>query len=720
MKFTFSLFVLFSIFLASAQVKTKNSFDPTNAREGEHVEYCHSHKKMAALNMNQDYLVQKKLDSLEELHLSHQSIEKGVVYKIPVVFHVLHNNGVENISDAQILDALTLLNRDFRLLNLDANNVQPEFQGMPADVEVEFLLATKAPNGACFKGITRTMSSMSYDGSDGGNQVDAIIAGNDVYQGQWPGNKYLNIFICGDIGGAAGYTTNPSGFSANQMTNGIWMLHDYVGSIGTSGIGTSRTLTHEVGHWLNLSHTWGPNNNPGNASSCSSSDQVQDTPTCIGVQACLLSSNTCNTDNAYWGGIDMKDNVENYMDYSYCSKMFTLGQVTRMRTALQSNNTGRANIRSQANLTAVGAGLTPYLCKADFSTDRSTICVGDTIQFSDESYNLVSGWNWSFAGGSPATSAIQNPTITYTTPGLYSVTLAATDGVTNDSEVKSNYIRVLPAPSSLPFWEGFEAYASLANLTNWEVYNPNNNNAFTIENTTGYSGNQCAKLVNLGQAPSNIDELISSPIDLSVIPANGTVTLSFRYSYRKKLAADYEYLKVFITGDCGSNWIQRKTLGGNQLSSVALATTWKPSSQADWVTVHMTNVTSNYFEQNFRVKFKFEGEGGNNFYLDDINLYSGAPSNTLVLGLTEQSIAGIVVYPNPAQDEMSVKYNALMAGAYQVSIVDMAGKTVQNYAIQSAAGENVVLMDINALSSGKYNVKIQGAEGFTTVPFVKK
>jgi hypothetical protein len=122
---------------------------------------------MAALSMNQDYLVQKKLDSLEELHLSHQSIEKGVVYKIPVVFHVLHNNGVENISDAQILDALSILNRDYRLQNLDANNVQPEFQGMPADVEVEFLLATKAPNGACFKGITRTMSSMSYNGADG-------------------------------------------------------------------------------------------------------------------------------------------------------------------------------------------------------------------------------------------------------------------------------------------------------------------------------------------------------------------------------------------------------------------------------------------------------------------------------------------------------------------------------------------------------------------------
>jgi len=324
---------LFTLFVATlvgssllAQVKTKNSFDPTNAREGERVEFCHQHKKMAELMQNPEYLYHRYLDSLEEIHLSSKPTEKATIYKIPVVFHVLHNNGIENISDEQIFDALAILNRDYRLQNQDANNVQTEFQGMPADIEVEFLLATKAPNGQCFKGITRTLSTETYNGANGNTQVNAIIAGNDVYNGTWAGNKYLNIFICSDIGGAAGYTTNPSGFSASQMTNGIWVLHDYVGSIGTSSVGTSRTLTHEVGHWLNLSHTWGSNNNPGNAASCGGNgDNVQDTPACIGVSACLLNSNTCTTDNAYWG-FDMKDNVENYMDYSYCSKMFTQGQ----------------------------------------------------------------------------------------------------------------------------------------------------------------------------------------------------------------------------------------------------------------------------------------------------------------------------------------------------------------------------------------------------------
>ena len=718
-KILFSTLLLSQVFFLTAQVKP---FDPTNSRDGETVEYCLTHKKMAALMQIPEYVKSLELDALEVIEPPKGSTEKATVYKIPVVFHVLHNNGIENISDEQIFDALTILNRDYRLLNADANNVQSEFAGMPADIEVEFLLATKAPNGACFKGITRTMNAISYDGSDGGNQVDAIVAGNDVFQGNWAGNKYLNIFICGDIGGAAGYTTKPSGWSANQMTNGIWVKHNYVGSIGTSSTGTSRTLTHELGHWLNLDHTWGGNNNPGNTTSCSTDDNVQDTPNCIGVTACLLNSNTCSSDNAYWGGVNMKDNVENYMDYSYCSKMFTQGQKTRMRTALQSNTTGRANVISSTNLTAVGAGITPYLCKADFTTDRTTICVGDAISFEDDSYNAATGWNWSFNGGQPATSTAQNVTVTYTQPGLYSVSLSATDGATTDSEVKTNYIRVLPTPSTIPYWEGFEGYSSLNNLVNWEVLNQENNNAFTIENTTGYSGSQCAKLVNFGQAPSNVDELISSPMDLSVIPQTGSVTLSFRYSYRKKTSADYEYLKVFITGDCGDTWVQRKTLGGNQLSTLTATSSWKPTSQADWVTVHVTNVTSNYFSQNFKFKFRFEGEGGNNFYLDDINLYSGAPSNEIVLGINEfnESINDISLYPNPTDGELNVSFSASKNKDMQFQVLDITGKIIQNNVVNAVQGSNLVLLDTQIFAAGSYFLKIMSDDHFKTLPFVIK
>ncbi|MEN9699601.1 MAG: hypothetical protein RLZZ301_799 [Bacteroidota bacterium] len=690
--------------------------DPGNMREGEHVEYCATHKKQAAL-MNDPAFVQglQAAEAEFEAAIKKGGAEKATIYTIPVVFHVLHTGGVENISDEQILNELFILNRDYRKQNADTANVHPDFQGMPADIEIEFKLATIAPNGQCFNGITRTYNALTNDGSNGNAQVDAIIAGNNVYNGSWPGNKYLNIFICADIGGAAGYTFNPNNGSASSMKNGIWVLHDYVGAIGTSSVETSRTLTHEVGHWLNLSHTWGSNNNPGTASSCTGNgDNVQDTPTCIGVTSCNLNSNTCSNDNAYWG-FDMRDNVENYMDYSYCSKMFTQGQRTRMRTALTVAGTGRANVVSAANLLAVGATTTPYLCKADFTTDKNTICEGDQIQLTDISYNEVTTWNWqitpttgwAFAAGSSATS--QNPAVVFSTEGLYSIQLAASDGTHNDSEVKSNFIRVLGNATTIPYWEGFEAYSTLSNLTNWEVYNENNNNAFTIEPNFGYSGTKCAKLVNYGQTPSNVDELISTNIDLSGIDSvSGVVTLSFRYAYRKKTSADYEYLKVFITGNCGTNWAQRKTLGGNQLSSQVSSSSWAPASQTDWVTVHMTNVTNNYFTDHFRMRFRFEGEGGNNFYLDDINLYAGSPSNDLVIaGTDELSFNNMNLFPNPTDADVHVAFDASNAGAGVVRILDLSGKVIEAHKIAVNAGHNLVITDTQKLAAGWYQFQIQ-------------
>jgi len=690
----------------------KRQFDPTNAREGEKVEYCHQHKKMAELMQNPEFASMYEQDKIAFEKAKNKAVPKGVVYKIPIVFHVLHNNGVENISDEQIYDALAILNRDFRKLNADTATVQSDFIGMPSDVEVEFVLATKAPNGTCFKGITRTSSPLSYQGDDGGAQVTAIRNGNDVDQQSWPGNKYLNVFICGEIGGAAGYTTNPSTWSATSMNNGIWILHDYVGSIGTGSTGASRALTHEVGHWLNLDHTWGPNNNPGNSASCSSDDDVEDTPNCIGVTACLLNANTCNSVNNYWN-YDVRDNVENYMDYSYCSKMYTPGQVDRMRTALQGTTTGRFNLWQTANLTATGATNDFYLCKAQFTTDRTTICAGDSIQLFDETYNAVTGWNWEitpatgwgFASGSSATA--QNPTINFTQTGLYTIKLTATDGSSTDDEIKTNYIRVLPESAVLPYWEGFESYSTLTNSTNWEVVNPSNNNAWTIENTTGHSGAQCAKLMNFGQTVGNVDELVSAPIDLSVIPSTGTVTLSFRYAYRKRTTADYEYLKVFVSGDCGTEWAQRKTLGGNQLSSLTSTTTWKPTQQADWVTVHMINVTNLYFTPNFKMKFRFEADGGNNIYLDDINLYAGAPSDNLVLGVNDLTgINNVELYPNPTEGDVHIKYSANQSEKMIVQITDITGKVVSTSQIASKEGSNLIIVPTEGLSSGTYFVKL--------------
>jgi len=725
MKISFLLLCSFLISSLHSIAQDTKKFDPTNARDGENIEYCHQHVKMAKLRKNQDFIEMNKPGEIEFQQRLKEPIQKGTIYKIPVVFHVLHSEGLENISDEQIYDAMSILNRDYRKQNADTANVHPDFIDFPSDVEIEFVLATKAPNGNCFKGITRTNSPLSYQGDDGGSQVGAIIQGNDVYNQSWAGNKYLNIFVCGEIGGAAGYTYNPGTWNANSMTNGIWVLHNYVGSIGTGGIGASRTLTHEVGHWLNLSHPWGGTNNPNLPSNCNTDDDVQDTPECIGVTSCNVNSNSCNGDNAYWG-FDIRDNVENYMDYSYCSKMFTAGQVARMRAALQVSSTGRSNLWKTSNLNATGATGVLVLCEAEFDADRTTICAGNEVLFTDDSFNAVSSWlwtitpstGWSYTNGTDANS--QNPSIMFNNEGLYTIKLNSSDGASSDIETKDNYIRVLPAAAVLPFWEGFESYTTLDNLTNWEVINLNNNNAFSMQTAFGHTGNKCVKLLNYGQQPSNVDELISAPIDISSVPETGQVTLSFRYAYRKRSSSNYEFLKVFISKDCGENWAQRKTLGGNSLSSEVSTSFWEPSSQEDWTTIHMGNVFSDYFVDNFRMRFKFEGEGGNNFYLDDINLYEGSSSDDIIVGLNEmREDFNMNLYPNPSDSDVSVVFDLKNAQKMYAQIIDVRGKLIETMMIYANEGNNNLILDTKGLSQGSYTIKLSGETSASSMPFYK-
>jgi PKD repeat protein len=707
----------------------QTSVDKSNCREGENVEYCIQHKKIKELAIKNPALYAEYMQTreAEKANKTSSNLEKsGIVYTVPVVFHILHQGGDENISIAQIASAMTVLNRDFRRLNPDANTVQSPFIGMPADVEIEFRLATKAPNGACFSGITRTLTALTNNGSNGQSQVNAVVAGNDVFQGQWPPNRYLNVYICAEIGGAAGYTFNP-GFGASSMYyNGIFVQHTYLGDIGTSSVFTSRTLTHEVGHWINLDHTWGGNNNPGNLASCSEDDNVSDTPICIGLQNCNLLANGCDDTNPAPGtssswGFNVVDNAENYMDYSYCSKMFTPGQSTRMRNALTSSTSGRNNLWTSNNLTFTGVGnLT--LCRAEFAANKTIICAGEEVTFTDQTFNAVTGWTWSFPGGIPSTSAAQNPSITYPSSGVYQVSLVATDGSASDTETKTAFIKVLNNPVSLPFYESFESYTSLVANPNWGTFNPAGNAAFNITSDAAKTGTKSAKLTNFGQAAGNTDELISSAVDLSNASSNN-ITLSFRYAYRKRTSANFESLKVFFSGNCGTTWSQRKTLSGPLLGNVTAGTAWTPTS-SDWVTVHIASVsfTSSFMNANFRYKFEFESDGGNNIFIDDINIYEGSESEEIVLSASnlEFGLNQLELFPNPSSSDVSVRFNIENNQEVGLVITDITGKIILTQSINAISGSNLVLLDAAAYAQGLYFITLKSGGIEQALEFIKQ
>lgn len=87
---------------------------------------------------------------------------------------------------------------------------------------------------------------------------------------------------------------------------------------------------------------------------------------------------------------------------------------------------------------------------AAFSANNLQLCSGNVVSFTDQSTDTPTSWMWSFPGGTPSSSTVQNPQVQYSTPGVYSVTLIATNNAGSDTVIQTNYITVFGAPSAPP------------------------------------------------------------------------------------------------------------------------------------------------------------------------------------------------------------------------------------------------------------------------------
>lgn len=269
-----------------------------------------------------DPAMQERMNAIEN-HTQHFAQNPGahdrVVVTIPVVVNVVYNTTAENISDAQILSQIDVLNADFRLLNADQSLIPALFQGVKADCEVQFCLATQDPGGNATTGIRRQSTTLTSFSSNDAMKYTAQ-GGLDA----WDRNKYLNLWVCDLGGGLLGYAQFPGGPAA---TDGVVCDYAYFGTVGvaTPPFDKGRTATHEVGHWLNLRHIWGD-------ATCGS-DLISDTPvhnTSNGGCPAYPHYSTCTG-----APVEM---TMNYMDYTddACMYMFTQGQKTRMQAVLAS------------------------------------------------------------------------------------------------------------------------------------------------------------------------------------------------------------------------------------------------------------------------------------------------------------------------------------------------------------------------------------------------
>ncbi|MEX1001711.1 MAG: M43 family zinc metalloprotease [Crocinitomicaceae bacterium] len=643
--------------------------------------------------------------------------DRAVIGIVPVVVHVIHDGGPSNITYDQILSGIQVLNEDYQKMNADTGSVRntadAPFEAVAADSEIQFELAKIDPNGQCTNGVQRR-----YNPEAGVNADDGVKFYSSGGLDAWPRDSYLNIWVVTSIDGSGGGTTLgyaqfPYFGAAN--TYGVVIRHDRMGNTGTA-TSNDRTLTHELGHCFGLLHTF---QDGCSTSDCSAGgDYCCDTPPVSEAQwSCSTSQNTCTgipTNDHY--GFDAYDQFENYMSYSPCQYMFSEDQ----RDIMQGNFTGigfMQDLISPANATATGVGSPAQLCKAEFSSTRTVICQGQTVDYSDESYFNVTDRTWTFDGGTPATSNDPNPVVTYNTPGVYSVTLEATDGTGVVSTIETDYVTVLAGPGeSIPYIESFEEYTSLPDNENWLIENEDGGQTFVIQSGFGASGDQCIKLANFGLTNQSKDHLVSGTIDLSGVDPADDIIFTFKYAYRKRLTANDEWLRFFISGDCGQSWTLRKNIHGDDLSDQTQTTAFTPTED-DWVEVEITNINSAFYIDNFRFKLEFENDNGNNIYLDDINISSGAMAS-----LIEDPIAdNLSVYPNPVNNQMEIKMDVYDTADYTITLTNALGQQLAIvYQGEIVSGQTKIIYDTSELPAGMYFLNIEANGSMETTKVIKQ
>ena len=298
--------------------KSKKGILVRCASDAYNAELLKSNPKMMGSKAYEDLIKRQ----IEINKTSANKAQGAVVYIIPVVVHVLHNGeavGVApNISDAQVLSQIQVLNEDFRrMAGTRGFNTNP----VGADVEIEFCLAKQTPDGCPTNGINRV--NIGQNGINETNVVDALAQMDALKPSSiWDASKYMNMWSVAFNGGSGilGYAQFPEG---SADTDGVVSDYRYFGSDDDPSVtlpapfNLGRTMTHEVGHYLGLFHPF--------QGGCTGGDLVADTPPVSTPNyGCPIGTDSCVS-----AGLDM---VENYMEYTddSCMNVFTNDQKTRV------------------------------------------------------------------------------------------------------------------------------------------------------------------------------------------------------------------------------------------------------------------------------------------------------------------------------------------------------------------------------------------------------
>lgn len=620
-------------------------------------------------NQFEKWLSDKIKQRRERLQFRFESEESQTIV-IPVVVHIIHNDepigsGL-NIPDAQIHSQIAVINKDFRRENTDANQTPAEFLSVAGNMDIQFVLAKRDPEGLPTNGIVRKKGTKTSWGFNNDIELKSMS--------YWPAEDYLNIWVTNLADNNIGYAQFPvsdqpglESSSTNRLTDGIVIGYRHFGSIDDGSFNISnnynkgRTTTHEIGHFFGLLHIWGLTNN------CGSTDYVDDTPEQQRpTSGCPTHpSVSCGSNNMF----------QNYMDYSHdrCMNIFSAGQVNRMMAVLQNSPRRKSLINSpgavEPTLFDLDLGIRSIASPQEFS------CPGlNTPQIEIRNYGntIINEATITFRlnGVLQETKQVNlnlntieigivsfNPiSIVPNSASALEFEIVSVNGTVDQNPDNNRAFIQLqtPAKGTLPLFEAFNTLPG-----SWRVINPDGQFTWQIADAPKQTITNKSAFINLYdyEYEGNRDYLVTPVFDFSNI---NVAFLDFEVAYaRFASSANFDSLLVIVSTNCdfqfgASNQKVVFRKGGATLATAPITRSFfTPNGAGQWRRESI-NLSEFIGQDRVQIAFVAVNGHGNNIYMDDVSLIVSEEED-LVL---DQIISPSVVSCNESPEARFIVKNA--------------------------------------------------------------
>jgi len=611
-----------------------------------------------------------------------------LMYTIPVVVHVVKNNAVMNVQDADIINMINILNTDFAKLNADTTAIPVAFKPLAGSVSIEFCLAQRDPDGFPTNGIVRVNSTHAPFTTSFQSifEIESSSSGGSDY---WGGSRYFNIYITDVVSGIAGFAS----------------LGYPPAVIDFTAVG-SRTITHEMGHSFDLDHIWGQTSGLiSTGHTCADDDGIADTPLQWGPATGIFPVfDSCTTSG---NGIM----YINHMNYAPVRVMFSVGQAAHMMDTYTLHYIAYGFSNACQPIPPIDAGcseilspsasscttLQPKILLQNFGTDPLTTA---TIKYKIDQ-GVLNTYTWNGLLQIQETDIITLPQLTVT-PGSHTLTVYSInpngasdqDHLNDTSSVAFNST----TPLTMPFTEGFEGTFPPAS---WAVSNPDNDSTFRLSTPASHSGSGSAIMNNHSlNGGGHIDDIST----VTQFTAGAHPLLSFYVAYTYPSNVDLsDTLEILVSTNCGETFSLVYKKSGDSLRTaprIGSTTFFIPNSthwRKDSVDLSGFALTSS----NAMIVFRNIGGFGNQLYLDDINIQNKP------VGIEEVNLKNFYsIYPNPSTTSFTLE-TSLDLSHQHLEIFNFLGERLFEQTIL----EKKTLVNLNQFVPGLYFVKVLTENG---------